>query len=84
MGLKFIGTSVILERKHELYPAVQLVKVGFFQSPNTENVVMKVYGECFNKMRKSKRIVMSRENFDKLPADPEAKASQVLAMMGWR
>ena len=82
MKLKFIGTSVILERKHKNY-ATRRVKAHFFESPNRENVVIKSYSEEFHKLTKAKPIVMNRENFDKLPREPEAKANHVLKLMGW-
>ncbi len=82
MGLKFISTTVVLERKHENY-ARQRVKAHFFESPNRENVVIKTYSEEFHKLSKAKPVVMNRENFEKLPRDPEAKANHALKLMGW-
>lgn len=82
MKLKFIGTSVILERKHENY-APRRVKAHFFESPNGQNVVIKSYSEEFHKLTKAKPIVMNLDNFNKLPREPEAKAAHVLKLMGW-
>lgn len=83
MKLKFIGKTMILERKHENY-APRRVKAHFFESPNGENVVIRSYSEEFHRLTKTKPIVMNRDNFNKLPFEPEAKAAHVLGLMGWK
>lgn len=83
MGLKFIGTSVILERKHDLYKGSKRVKAHFFQSPNGENIVIKTFNDEFHKLSKAKSIVMTSKKFSNLPDEAEAKADRLLKMMGW-
>ena len=65
MGLKFLGTSVILERRHEQYDLARRVKAHYFESPN-KNVVLKTFNDEFHRLTKSQTVTMSRARFDEL------------------
>lgn len=83
MKLKFLETSIVLERKHAVYKGDRRVKAHFFLSENGGNVVIKSFTDEFHKLAKVKPAIITKAAFDELPRDPEAKANRVLTMMGW-
>lgn len=84
MKLEFLETSIVLERKHEIYKGSRRVKAHFFLSENGENVVIKSFNDEFHKLAKVKPVIITKTAFNDLPGDPEAKANRVLTMMGWK
>ncbi|MCK5663698.1 MAG: hypothetical protein KAI17_09435 [Thiotrichaceae bacterium] len=82
MSLKFIGKSVILERRHDKYKLPRRVKAHFFESPNG-NIVLRAFNDEFHCLSKTASVVMNREKFEQLPKEPEAKADKILRIMGW-
>ena len=82
-GLKFISNGELLERSHPNYNVSKKVKPQYFESPNQQNIQIRTYTDGFAEMKLSQRIVISKENFNKLPADPIARSSHALALMGW-
>jgi len=83
MAFKFIGTSVVLQRKHKDYTGTSRVKAHFFESSSRENIIIKCFDEGFRQMTRTKPVIMNHETFNKLPPEPEAKADRVLKLMGW-